>query len=108
MLYHARMGIRGLLLDLDGTLYVGGEPVAGAREAVGSLKASGLRSVRHQHHQEAAPVGVSSGCGLGFEVEEAEIFTPARAAAGMIGDWSCFALVDESLYEDLGRARPHR
>jgi phospholysine phosphohistidine inorganic pyrophosphate phosphatase len=39
---------------------------------------------------------------LGFEVEEAEIFTPARAAAGLIGDKSCFPLVDESLLEDLG------
>src|SRR4028119_1448423 len=40
--YHARMRVEGLLLDLDGTLYVGGEPVAGAREAVGRLAASGL------------------------------------------------------------------
>jgi phospholysine phosphohistidine inorganic pyrophosphate phosphatase len=38
---------------------------------------------------------------LGFEVEEVEIFTPARAAAGLIGDKSCFPLVDESLLEDL-------
>jgi len=28
------MRIRGLLLDLDGTLYVGEEPVEGAREAM--------------------------------------------------------------------------
>jgi HAD superfamily hydrolase (TIGR01458 family) len=38
---------------------------------------------------------------LGFGVDETEIFTPARAAAGLIGDRSCFPLVDESLLEDL-------
>jgi HAD superfamily hydrolase (TIGR01458 family) len=39
--------------------------------------------------------------GMGFEVEEAEIFTPARAAVGRIGAGSCFALVDDSLMADL-------
>ncbi len=29
-------------MDLDGTLYVGDEPVEGAREAIGKLKSSGL------------------------------------------------------------------
>ena len=31
----------------------------------------------------------------------AEVFTPARAAAGLIGDKNCFPLVAESLLEDL-------
>ena len=79
--YHIRMRIEGLLLDLDGTLHVGGEPIEGAREAVERLAASGLalryvtnttrkprRAVREQLYA------------LGFEVEEAQIFTPARAA----------------------------
>ncbi|MDQ3912201.1 MAG: TIGR01458 family HAD-type hydrolase, partial [Actinomycetota bacterium] len=80
----------------------GEEPIEGAREAVERLRASGLalryvtnttrrprRAVRE--HLEA----------LGFEVEEAGIFTPARAAARLIGEQSCFPLVDESLMEDL-------
>ena len=41
---------------------------------------------------------------LGFLVEEDEVFTPAWAASRLIGGRSC-ALVDESLHEDLGRAR---
>ena len=36
------MHLEGLLVDLDGTLYVGDEPVEGAREAIDRLKASGL------------------------------------------------------------------
>ncbi len=96
------MRVGGLLVDLDGTLYVGGEPVEGAREAIGKLKARGLliryvtnttRKPRREVAEHLIP--------LGFEVDEAEIFTPARAAAGLIGDKSCFPLVDESLQEDL-------
>jgi HAD superfamily hydrolase (TIGR01458 family) len=100
--YDAWMGIRGLLLDLDGTLYVGGEAVAGAREAVGSLKASGF-AVRYVTNTTRKPRGwvCERLLSVGFEVEEAEIFTPARAAAGRIGAGTCFALVDDSLLADL-------
>ena len=96
------MGVRGLLLDLDGTLYVGGEAVAGAREAVGSLKASGF-AVRYVTNTTRKPRGwvCERLLHMGFDVEEAEIFTPARAAAGRIGAGSCFALVDDSLFGDL-------
>jgi ribonucleotide monophosphatase NagD (HAD superfamily) len=36
------MEVSGLLVDLDGTLYVGDEPVPGAIEAVGRLAGAGL------------------------------------------------------------------
>jgi len=97
------MRVRGLLVDLDGTLYVGDEPVEGAREAIGKLKSSGLvlRYVTNTTRKPRREVSEHL-LSLGFEVEEAEIFTPARAAAGLIGEKSCFPLVDESLLEDLG------
>jgi phospholysine phosphohistidine inorganic pyrophosphate phosphatase len=101
--YHERMRVRGLLVDLDGTLYVGDEPVEGAREATGKLKSSGLllRYVTNTTRKPRREVSehLSS---LGYEVEEAELFTPARAAAGLIREKSCFPLVDKSLLEDLG------
>lgn len=100
--YDSRMSIRGILLDLDGTLYVGGEAVAGAKEAVGSLKASGL-AVRYVTNTTRKPRGWVCGRlrSMGFEVGEAEIFTPALAAARRIGTGTCFALVDDSLLADL-------
>ena len=100
--YDICMGIRGLLLDLDGTLYVGGEPVDGAREAVASLKASGF-AVRYVTNTTRKPRWwVRERLhAMGFGVEEAEIFTPARAAAGRIGSGTCFPLVDDSLLEDF-------
>ena len=100
--YHGRMRVRGLLVDLDGTLYVGDEPVEGAREAIGKLKAQGfkLRYVTNTTRKPRREVGEHL-LSLGFEVDEAEIFTPARAAVGLIGEKSCYPLVDESLLEDL-------
>ena len=92
----------GMLVDLDGTLYVGDEPVEGAREAIGRLKSSGfvLRYVTNTTRKPRREVREHLRA-LGFEVQEAEIFTPATAAAGLIGAWTCFPLVDESLLEDL-------
>jgi len=100
------MDIRGAMLDLDGTLYVGGEPVAGARGAVEGLKASGL-VIRYVTNTTRMPrrVVVERMRKLGFVAEEGEVFTPAWAASRLIGGRSCLALVDESLYEDLGGAR---
>jgi HAD superfamily hydrolase (TIGR01458 family) len=100
------MSIRGVMLDLDGTLYVGGEPVAGAREAVEALSASGL-ALRYVTNTTRMPrrAVVEGMLTLGFEAEEGEVFTPAWAASRLIGGRSCLALVDESLHEDLGRAR---
>jgi HAD superfamily hydrolase (TIGR01458 family) len=97
------MRVGGLLVDLDGTLYVGGEPVEGAREALGNLKSSGLviRYVTNTTRKPRREVAEHLRS-LGFGVEEAETFTPARAAAGLIGGRSCFPLVDETLLEDLG------
>jgi phospholysine phosphohistidine inorganic pyrophosphate phosphatase len=96
------MRLGGLLVDLDGTLYVGGEPVEGAAEAIKRLEASGvlLRYVTNTTRKPRREVWEHLRS-LGFEVQEAMIFAPARAAAGLIGSKSCFPLVDESLLEDL-------
>lgn len=96
------MRLGGLLIDLDGTLYVGDGPIPGARAAVEALKTSGftLRYVTNTTRKSRRLVRERM-LTLGFEVEESEIFTPARAAAGRIGESSCSALVDDSLLEDL-------
>jgi HAD superfamily hydrolase (TIGR01458 family) len=100
------MSIKGLILDLDGTLYVGEEPVAGAVEVLEALEASGLvlRYVTNTTRMPRRAV-VERMRTLGFRAEEGEIFTPAWAAARLIGGRNCLALVDASLHEDLGDAR---
>lgn len=91
-----------MLVDLDGTLYVGEEPVPCAREAVESLKASGL-ALRYVTNTTRMPrrAVVEGLRRMGFEAVEGEVFTPARAAAHLIGGGTCLSLVDESLLEDL-------
>jgi len=96
------VGIKGLLIDLDGTLYVEGEPVPGCREALTKLRSSGLllRFVTNTTRKPRREVllGLRS---MGFEAEEAEIFTSARAAALVLRNRRCYPLVADSLLEDL-------
>ena len=96
------MRIKGLLLDLDGTLYVGEEAVPGAREAVQRLKAAGL-ALRYVTNTTRMPrrAVVERLRALGFEATEDKVFTPARAAARLMRNKRCLALVDGSLLEDL-------
>lgn len=97
------MELKGILLDLDGTLYSGDQQIPGAREAVERLEAAGL-TLRYVTNTTRKPrsgihVHLSS---LGFDVGETKILTPARTAAALVRGRSCFPLVDESLLEDLG------
>ena len=97
-----------MMLDLDGTLYDGDEPVPGARESLQELKASGI-ALRYVTNTTRRPRRAVFGRlqQMGFEVEEDEILTPARAAAGLMEGKTCFPLVDESLLEDLAEVTPH-
>jgi HAD superfamily hydrolase (TIGR01458 family) len=73
--------ISALLLDLDGVLYVEDEPIAGAREAVGRLRSGGLalRFVTNTTAHSRAST-LDKLMGLGFDVEERELITPAALA----------------------------
>jgi HAD superfamily hydrolase (TIGR01458 family) len=76
---------RGLLLDLDGTLYEGDRAIAGAPEALARLRAAGFRlrlttnttrvSRRALHAHLTA---------LGFDVDANELFTAPLAAAAWV------------------------
>ena len=100
------MNIKGLLVDLDGTLYTDDEPIEGAGEALTHLIDAGL-IIRYVTNTTRKPRSAIHGrlASLGFDVEEEEILTPARVAAFIIGGRACFPLVDETLHEDLRGAR---
>jgi HAD superfamily hydrolase (TIGR01458 family) len=74
-------GIRAVLIDLDGVLYVEDQVVAGARETVGVLRRDGLglrfatNTTARSHSQTLAKLD-----GLGFDVAPGELLTPARLA----------------------------
>ncbi len=78
-------GVEAVLLDLSGVLYVGDAPLAGAREALGRLRAAGVpvRYVTNTSRSTRADVAARL-ARMGFAVDEAEIFTAPRAALARI------------------------
>jgi ribonucleotide monophosphatase NagD (HAD superfamily) len=79
-------GIETVLLDLDGTLYVGSRVVEGAPEAVRRLRERGL-AVRFCTNTDSVTPGelVERLAGRGFEVGEDELVTPVAVAVQMLG-----------------------
>ena len=75
------MDVRAVLLDLDGVLYVGEQPIAGARAAVQRLRDAGLalrfvtNTTAHSRAHTLDKLGR-----LGFGVAGDELVTPARLA----------------------------
>ena len=100
------MNIKGLLVDLDGTLYSDDEPIEGAGEALDQLKTSGI-AVRYVTNTTRKPrSGIHEKLlSLDLDIEVEEILTPARIAARLIGAHTCFPLVEESIHEDLDEVR---
>jgi HAD superfamily hydrolase (TIGR01458 family) len=73
--------VDALLLDLDGVLYVEDEPLPGAADAVARLRAAGkgMRFVTNTTAR-SRPQTLKKLHGLGFELEETELVTPAALA----------------------------
>jgi HAD superfamily hydrolase (TIGR01458 family) len=97
--------LRALLLDLDGVLYVEGEPLPGAREAVAELRSDGygLRFVTNTTARSRRMTLHKLGR-LGFEVGEDELITPAvlaRARCGECGYERVALIMDDSVKEDF-------
>ena len=77
-------GIDTVLLDLDGTLYVGSQVIPGASEAVRWLRDQGL-AVRFTTNTDAVtPAALADRLAArGFEAAEDELVTPVAVAARM-------------------------
>jgi HAD superfamily hydrolase (TIGR01458 family) len=78
-------GIDTVLLDLDGTLYVGSQVVPGASEAVRWLRAQGL-TVRFTTNTDSIPPARLADrlARLGFPASEDELVTPIAVAAQLL------------------------
>ena len=81
----ALRGVRGLLLDLDGTLYHADGPIPGAAEAVARLRGAGLalRYVTNTTRQPRAAL-VERLERLGLPAAPDEVFTAPRAAVAWL------------------------
>jgi HAD superfamily hydrolase (TIGR01458 family) len=101
----ATVGAYGVLLDIDGVLYVGNEPIAGAHEALSELRqlTAGVRLVTNTTSRSRAGV-LAHLLELGFDVEPGELLTPAAMAVNYCrerGYESVALLVSDTLREDL-------
>ena len=98
--------IKGVLLDLDGTIFVGDRLVPGAADAVGALRRSGLPmrfGTNTTRMSRMALVGRLQEMGL--ELEAPEVFTSPRAAASWLekkGLWNLSLCVPEVAHVDFG------
>jgi HAD superfamily hydrolase (TIGR01458 family) len=107
--YHVRMdtlrGVKGLLADLDGTLYVGDEAIPGAREALASLRTAGvpMRFLTNTttRSREALVAKLAS---MGLDIGAEEIFTAPHVAAEVLrqhGITRAYFLLKPAVLPDL-------
>jgi HAD superfamily hydrolase (TIGR01458 family) len=79
-------GIDTVLLDLDGTLYVGSQVVPGAPQAVRWLRDQGLTVRFTTNTDSITPTGLAERLArLGFDAAEEELVTPVAVAARRFG-----------------------
>jgi HAD superfamily hydrolase (TIGR01458 family) len=72
--------IRGILCDIDGTLYFKGNPIPGANETISKLREIGLKFLFFTNTDSKSPKTVLRILNeFGFSIEEREIFTPILA-----------------------------
>ena len=95
----------GVLLDIDGVLYVGDEPIEGAHGAFAELRelSAGVRLITNTTSRSRRAV-LDHLLALGFEVTLEEVLTPAAMAERHCrerGYGSVTVLVSEGLREDL-------
>jgi len=79
------MTLKGLLIDLDGVIYIGKKPVPGAKEAIAFLDELGYpyHFVSNTTRKSRKSI-VKHVQQLGFDISEDLVFTPPRAAVQFI------------------------
>lgn len=77
--------LEGVLIDLDGVVYTGGEPIPGSAEFLAEARRRGLQFLLLTNNSTTSPELVAQRLrGMGIEVEPDEILTSAQAAMGYV------------------------
>jgi HAD superfamily hydrolase (TIGR01458 family) len=95
----------GVLLDIDGVLYIGDEPIEGAHQALSELRelSAGVRLLTNTTSRSRRAVREHL-LAMGFDVSLDEVLTPAAMAVRHCNErryGSVTVLVSEELREDL-------
>lgn len=103
------VSIKGVLFDLDGVLYVGNTPIAGAIEAVKALRASGLVCCFATNTSTLRLASLQKKINaMGFDVAENEIFSAPQAALQFLRQQNnpvCQLLLAEDVKQDFAEFR---
>lgn len=96
--------LKGVMLDLDGVVYVGAEPLPGALAAVARLRAAGL-ALRFVTNTTRTPHGklLARLLAMGLELAPEELITPAASARRLVerDGLDPYLLVHPALEEDF-------
>ncbi|MCD6291772.1 MAG: HAD family hydrolase [Anaerolineae bacterium] len=85
MVERSLQGVQAFLLDMDGVVYAGTNPLPGSREFVTYLQAKGIPFLFLTNNSSRTPGQyVERLAGLGIHVEEDRIFTSALATAAWL------------------------
>ena len=75
------------LLDLDGVVYLGGHPIAGAADALEKAIASGMRLAFVTNNASRTPSAIAAQLtGLGVPARTTDVITSAQAAARLLAE----------------------
>ena len=77
--------LKGVLIDLDGVVYTGRDPIAGAPGFLGEARRRGLKFLLVTNNSTTSPELVAQRLrGMHIEVEPDEILTSAQAAVAYV------------------------
>jgi HAD superfamily hydrolase (TIGR01458 family) len=98
--------IQAILLDLDGVLYVGNQPVPAAGETVQQLLDSGLKiaGITNTTTQSLRAIAEKLAA-MGIPIRQNDIYTPAAIACQVIGNQSAALFIRDALLEDFSAIR---
>jgi len=100
---------RGIILDVDGTVVQGNEPIAGAAEGLAAVESAGLDRVFLSNNPTKRPTAYESRFAeAGFDVEAAEVFTAGTITTEYLkaehGDDRLFVIADPGVDDQLRAA----
>lgn len=98
------MAIKGILFDLDGTVYLGDKEVPGAAEFVNQLRPLGIRALFVTNRSNRSDTLVCEHLrGYGIECGEDDIITTSEATALHLDAGSYYAIGEQNLFDTLNR-----
>ena len=101
--------IKGILADIDGTLYFKGSPISGTIEAVEELRKKGIKLLFFTNTDSKSPRTVFNTLNeYGFSIKEKEIFTPIIALKEFLAecpDKKIYLVTTEEVKEEFQKFR---